>query len=153
MTEDAQQISVVEIEQEVEELIKMREEHAQLDRQAKDMKNELTTKQGKLQAKLESLGLESYKGKAGTFSFRMIQGFKVPADMEAKLQFFDFLKEKGVFDEIVTVNSQTLNSWVQSEIEAAETQGNFDFKVPGLEKSAPRPKYTMTVAKPTRQKS
>lgn len=145
-------ISVEEVEKDIEQLLKMREEHAILDRQAKDLKNELTTAQGKLQAKLESLGLESYKGKAGTFSFRMIQGFKVPADMESKMKFFDYLKEKGVFDEIVTVNSQTLNSWSQSEIEAAEVAGNFDFTIPGLEKSAPRPKYTMTVAKPQSQK-
>jgi hypothetical protein len=122
-------------------------EHAQADRRAKDLKNLLTEKQGKLQAKLESLGLEKYSAKSGTFTFRMQQGFKVPADMESKNKFFEFLQSKGVFDELVTVNSQTLNAWAQAEIEAAEVAGNFDFTVPGLEKSAPRPKYTMTQAK------
>ena len=144
---DTPQISVSEIETDVEELFHLRIEHAQADRKAKDLKNELTEKQGRLQAKLESLGLEKYAAKSGTFTFRMIQGFKVPADMENKKKFFAYLEEKGVFDELVSVNSQTLNSWSQAEIEAAEVAGNFDFSIPGLEKSSPRPKYTMTQAK------
>lgn len=140
-------ITVEELEKEIEEVFNLRIEHAKAERFAKDLKNDLTEKQLVLKAKLESLELDSYKAKAGTFSFRMKSGFRVPKDLESKKLFFTYLEDKGVFDELVSVNSQTLNSWVQAEIEAAEEAGNFDFQLPGLEKSEARVSFTMTQAK------
>jgi hypothetical protein len=141
------QITVAELEAAIEELFTLRLEHAKADRIAKDLKNELTEKQINVMAKLELLELDSYKGKAGSFSFRMKEGFRVPKDLETKKQFFAYLEEKGVFDELVSVNSMSLNSWAQAEIEAAHEAGNFDFTLPGLEKSAPRPSFTMVQSK------
>lgn len=140
-------ITVEELEKSIEELFTLRIEHAKADRLAKDLKNDLTEKQLVLMSKLESLELDSYKGKYGTFSYRMKQGFRVPKDLQSKKMFFSFLEDKGVFDELVSVNSNTLNSWAQAEIEAAEEAGNFDFTLPGLEKSEPRPSFTMTQSK------
>lgn len=140
-------ITVQEIEADIEQLFKLRIEHAKADRTAKDLKAELTEKQLLVKAKLETLEMDSYKSKAGSFSFRMKEGFRVPKDLEAKKLFFSYLEEKGVFDELVSVNSQTLNSWVQAEIEAAEEAGNFDFQLPGLEKSEARVSFTMVQAK------
>jgi len=140
-------ITVTELEEDIAELVKLRTEHALKEREAKDIKAVFNEKQEKLKSKLEALEMDSYKGKAGSFSFRMKEGFRVPKDMEAKKQFFSFLQEKGVFDELVSVNSQTLNSWAQAEIESALDAGNFDFQIPGLEKSSPIPKYSLTQGK------
>jgi hypothetical protein len=77
----------------------------------------------------------------------MKEGFRVPKDLESKKMFFAYLENKGVFDELISVNSNTLNSWAQAEIDAAEEAGNFDFQLPGLEKSEPRVSFTMVQSK------
>jgi hypothetical protein len=140
-------ITVAEIEQDIADLVQLRTEHALKEREAKDIKSVFNEKQEKLRAKLEALELDSYKGKAGSFSYKMREGFRVPKDLDAKKQFFAYLQEKGVFDELVSVNSQTLNSWAQAEIEAALENDNFDFQIPGLEKAQAVPKYSLTQGK------
>lgn len=57
---------------------------------------------------------------------------KMPDNLEDKHLFFDYLKEINAFDALVTVNSQSLNSFVKQEYEAQEQKGNHNFKVPGL---------------------
>jgi hypothetical protein len=56
----------------------------------------------------------------------------VPKDGSEREAFFGHLRQRGIFDELITVNSQTLNSWYKREMEAALEQGNPDFTVPGI---------------------
>lgn len=55
-----------------------------------------------------------------------------PKEMDAKLAFFEYLKTKDILWEMVSVNSQTLNSWYKKEMDAAIESGADDFKIPGL---------------------
>lgn len=57
---------------------------------------------------------------------------KNPATPEDKKNFFDYLQVKGIFEDMVSVNSQKLNAWYKEEIEVAKKDGNFGFKVPGI---------------------
>lgn len=140
-------VTVEELEYDVTILLTLREQAARKEKELKEVKAEMSELQDKLRGKLESLEMDSYKGKAGSFSFRPVEGFRVPKDLETKKRFFTFLEEKGIFDELVSVNANTLNSWAQAEIEAAAERGDFDFQIPGLEKAQPRMKYTMTQGK------
>lgn len=141
---DAPKVTVEELENDVANIFELRMKKEQADAEAKHLNGILIEEQNKVMAKLEALGLESYKAKAGTFAYSMREGFRVPKDLESKKAFFDFLKDKGVYEEMISVNSMTLNSWAKAEIEAALEKGDFDFKVPGLEKSSPTPSFRMT---------
>lgn len=56
----------------------------------------------------------------------------VPKNMDDKKAFFKHLTERGIFFEMASVNSQTLNSFYKSEMEAAIARGDSDFKLPGI---------------------
>jgi hypothetical protein len=66
----------------------------------------------------------------------------VPKDLEAKKALMKHFTEKGIFFEMVTVNSATCNSYYKSEMEAAVARGDVDFKVPGLGE----PKHVRTLS-------
>jgi hypothetical protein len=55
-----------------------------------------------------------------------------PKSVEAKKEFGKYLQKKGIFWELMSVNSQTLNSFYKTEMEAAIAKGDVDFKVPGI---------------------
>lgn len=74
----------------------------------------------------------SYPSTWGTLVRRTRITYAVPKTTSDRLEFFDYLKKKEVFEGLITVHSQTLNSWVKSEADAAAARGDFDFKVPGL---------------------
>lgn len=141
------EVSVQELEREIEQMFALRMKKEQKEAEAKALNEQLQELQAKVMGKLESLELTSYKAKSGTFSFSMREGFRVPKDLENKKKFFEFLKGKGIFDEMITVNAQTLNSWAKAEIEAALERNDFDFQVPGLEKASPVPSFKMTQAR------
>ena len=52
-------------------------------------------------------------------------------------QFFAYLKDRGLFDSVITVNSQTLNKLYRTELEAAFGRGEIDFQFPGIEPPTP----------------
>lgn len=80
-----------------------------------------------LLAALEKAGLKTFKSPTGSFSVTNTQSVKVPSG-EAKDAFFNYLKEKNMFEALATVHSKTLNSWYNEEVKK-----DAFFKVPGLE--------------------
>lgn len=80
---------------------------------------------------LDALGLKSFKSPLGSVETRRRESVKIPQG-PAKDEFFNYLKERGQFDALITVNSQTLNSWYKEE--SAEAIKNQKMLViPGLE--------------------
>jgi hypothetical protein len=69
----------------------------------------------------------------GTISTVDKWSYKTPKTPEQKHLFFEYLKLKNVFEEIVSVNSQTLNAFAKREMEIARDEGKTDFSIPGLE--------------------
>lgn len=68
----------------------------------------------------------------GTLSMQNMFSVKVPAG-DNKAEFFEYLKERGIFEDMATIHSATLNSWYKQEIDAAIEEGNADFRIPGIE--------------------
>lgn len=54
---------------------------------------------------------------------------KLPADRDA---FFGYLRERGLFEDMATIHSNTLNSWLKEEAKIAEQAGVIELVVPGL---------------------
>jgi hypothetical protein len=82
---------------------------------------------------MEKYGKKSYKTSQGTIvaSTRFqVTLPKTPDDVKA---FYDYLKAKGHFDELISVNYQKLNSYYKQEMEVAREEGNIGFKIPGID--------------------
>ena len=88
--------------------------------------------EGKVIEYLTDLGLETFKGTHGTVTPYEKSSYKIPATPEDRARFFQFLKERGEFDGLITVNYQTLNGWAEREYEAAKARGDIFFTIPGL---------------------
>lgn len=87
-----------------------------------------------LMEKLKQLDRKNFQSKLGTFSISHRVSVKVPSTPEEKAAFFDYLRQKGVFEQMVGVHSQTLNSFYKAEFEAAKDRGEgLDFSIPGLQ--------------------
>ncbi len=84
---------------------------------------------------LEDAGLESFKSNYGTFSFRYQESVKMPQELDNKKQLFDYLKQTGDYDQMITVHSQRLNSWYKAQLEEWQDRKaeGAEFKIPGLD--------------------
>lgn len=87
--------------------------------------------EAKLLAALEENKLKSFQSEFGKIETRQRMSVKIPQAENREL-FFNYLKEKGQFDALITVNSATLNSWYKQENENAINNKKM-FYVPGLE--------------------
>lgn len=83
----------------------------------------------------------------GTFYIRSQFSVKTPKSPEAREAFFNYLKQKGAFDDMITVNHQTLNAYYNAELDAAQQAGVENFKIPGLDDPSLYETITMRKAK------
>lgn len=87
----------------------------------------------KVLAHMELTELESYKVSGhGTIFIREDSSVQVPQSETDRKAFFDYLTNRGIFWESITVHSQKLNSLYKSFLEEAVEKGDSGFKVPGI---------------------
>jgi len=127
----------------VEELdnlcLKIKDKRAEIDAK----KDELSELNGHLEelsitavAALKELDRKNFQSKHGTITRKEQWYVNMPKDLNAKRELFEYLKERGVFEDFATVNHNTLNSFFTEEWEAAEAKGPdaiVEFSIPGLE--------------------
>lgn len=130
---EADPITLKAFEELCEGAFKQRQYCDSMEDELKSEKSKLNEMQLKIQAQLEELGKDNYKAKDGTVYIQSRLAFKVPADPDSRTKFFDYLKEKGAFDSLITVNYQTLNSFCKQEIETALAGGKTGHRIPGIE--------------------
>lgn len=88
--------------------------------------------EAKLMEMLKQVEKDSYKSPYGNFVIAHRTSVKIPQG-EDKAKFFDYLKKRGIFDQMITVNSATLNAWYKEEFNAAKENGTLlDFNIDGL---------------------
>ena len=92
---------------------------------------------------LEALEIDSVKAHGFNFYKEESMSVKTPKTLEEKEEFFNYLRSQGVFNELVSVNSRTLNSFYKSMAEKAAEDGVLDFKMPGIEEPVPYTKLKM----------
>ena len=131
------ELTVQELEEKQKEVFEQRKTYEA----AKKQSNEEHATLKKLEAahveRLETLGKNSYRADSGLFSFRYTEAWKLGATLEERKEFFDYLKERELFDSMISINSRTLNTYAKKEAEVAESNGELDFQLPGLYKSDP----------------
>lgn len=102
----------------------------------------------KILAALRDAQKSKYSAEVGAFAVSVKSTVKVPSTIEAKKQFFAYLKKMG--DDLMlsmqTVNSNSLNSWYVKTKEAAGDPPGF--AIPGITESSSHTTLRFTGAKP-----
>lgn len=128
-----------------EKLIMAREAKDVINEELKKIAEQIDELEMKILNIMKENALPNFKGAFGTISIKNNKTVAQPEDMSAKIKLFDYLKSQGIFEEMVAVNSRTLSSWANKEIEAREKQGVFGWVPPGLK--APNEYQSLSVRK------
>lgn len=106
---------------------------AEINRQKKIADDEKNLAEAEMIQYLQDQQLSSVKNEYGTARVAYRKGVKLPADDAAWDALFEHLKAVGDYDDLVGVNSASLNTWYNKKFEEAAATGNEDFQVPGLQ--------------------
>jgi len=121
-----------ELDQLVEEMFKARREYQDADKVKKALGEKMDELEGKVVDALTSLEKDNWDSSSCKVSISHRTSVRVPKEREEKLAFFSYLQEKGVFEDMVSVNSNTLNAYYKEQLEQALEQGDVDFRIPGI---------------------
>ena len=127
------ELTIKELNDICESMYRLKAEIADLEAKASEKNDAYKELEAKVLATLEAHNLSNFDSASGKIIRQGRLSVKQPADPEAKKKFFDYLREKGIFEEMVSVNSKTLTAYVKKEIENAEAEGKIGFVPPGLE--------------------
>lgn len=88
---------------------------------------------------LNALGKKSFAAEAGLLTKVVKWQVKQPETEEDKQKFFAYLKEKGIYEQTISVNSQKLLSLYLQEWEAVKESGDpidaLNFRIPGIKEA------------------
>lgn len=115
------------------QLVSQREVYEEADRVAKEESKKLEQLKHKVLSYMRHYGKEKHHVPGfGVIYTKDIFSVTMPKDPNSKHEFFEWLRQKGVFENMVTVHSQTLNAMYKAEMDAAKAEGRTDLKIPGL---------------------
>lgn len=138
-------------QEELEKLCaKVAEQRAVCDAKADELKAQnkiLEELEQAVVAFLKHSNRSNYGSKVGTLSLRQMRSWSLPKTPEDRTAFFNHLKKQGMYQNMITVNSATLNSYLRAEFENAQKDGrSSDFAVPGI--GEPSVRETLAMIKP-----
>lgn len=141
--ENGNQVTVEELKACVEKTFELRRTYDKLKKESDKAYAEFQALSVKTARMLETLELDKFQSPSGTLSYGYDESWRTPKSPEQKAAFYAYLKDKGLFDEMISVNSRSLNSFAKAEEMAALEAGILDFQIPGLEKGTPAIKPIM----------
>lgn len=144
----ADQATISQFEEFITEFVDQRKKIDTLKLELETESEKLTRIQAKALQYLKTLGRDNYQSKFGLISIVRTSSVALPKTPEDRAEFFGYLKDKGLFDSMISVNSQTLNSWFRQEYEIAQEEKRItEFKIPGLKEPATFEKIRLTKGK------
>lgn len=126
-------ITMKEFEALIEKAYWLKKEKEEYESKADKVGEELEPIKQQLLAFMDEFEKTSYKSKFGTIIKAQKLSVKTPKDPDSKAAFFTWLDSKGIKDQILTINSKTLNSLYEAEFESAKQAGAEEFSIPGIE--------------------
>lgn len=105
----------------------------EISRVRKEKEAELAATEAKMMEALHELGRKDFRLTDGTkiYIHRRLS-YTVPKTPEARELFFAHLKEKGVFDSLITVHHVTLNTYCKANREEYIAKGVLPEPIPGI---------------------
>lgn len=126
-------IKVEDLDELVSKIERMRHMHDEVKAEASALGNELKALEEKAVGYLKELDRTSFQTKWGTIGFSRIWSVATPKTDKDRQAFFQWMKDKGIYDDYIGVNSQALNKLYRTEMEAAKERGDLmDFQIPGI---------------------
>lgn len=118
----------------IEALARLRDQIDLVKSEASKLNSQKVELEDEILKDLEENDLTKFSGEMGMVSRVARFDVKFPKDDEiGKEALRNFLAEKGHFDNMWSINHQSLNAWFKAELEAAKERGVEDFDIPGLE--------------------
>lgn len=139
--EKSQEVSIKKLQLLVDRLWGQRAEISKLNELLKQLESVKYDLEGQIQWILQESGLKRFDGSQCSITRVEKMSLKVPKG-EAMEEFKRYLKETNN-EYLLTVNSQSLNSWFNEERSLALGNGLDSVEIPGLEQ--PTPYYTLQV--------
>jgi len=96
------------------------------------MNKELSGLQAQAVKFLKELGRKKYVTDRGTLSITEKWRVNNPQTDEDKQAFFQYLRGEGLFDQMATVNNNSLNAYFKEAQAAADEAGDMLFQIPGI---------------------
>jgi hypothetical protein len=135
-----------EMNAQVARISELRAREAELSAAKTVASNELAVAEAEMIAMLEAGGLTNYRSPLGLVSVSFRTSVRTPKTPEDRAAFFAFLKERGVYDTLITVNSQSLNSFYKDEFAQAKERGDIAFEIPGIKEVTMTPNISFRKA-------
>jgi hypothetical protein len=130
----------------VEELFAQRRKIEEMDLKLSSENKILAQMEAAVVMALKELGRKNYQSPHGTVGITNKWRVNLPQTDADKAKLFDWMRERGIYERYVTVNSNSLNSLFLEEWDAAKKRGEgMEFRLPGV----PEPKLfeRLTVTK------
>lgn len=113
-----------------ERAFQLRNSIKEIEASVKPLQESLDNLEREIVAELEERKLTSFDSVSGKLIKTVRTSVKIPQG-DDKFQFFDYLRERGQFEALATVNSAQLNKWYKEELELAQKEKKM-LVIPGL---------------------
>lgn len=127
-----QEVSVNELNKKIEDLVTLRSLYDSKKQESKEALELLDKCESELLELLNRADLKSFKSQLGTVSKSVRTSVKIPREESDREAFFSYLKDRGLYDSMITVNSQSLNAFYKKELESSIERGDTEFSIPGI---------------------
>lgn len=142
------EISVQSVEFLIKDIAEKRKDVEALKKTYSDANAELEELERKAIGMLKALGKSSFKGELGTITRVEKWRVNLPATDQDRENFFAYLRERGLFEKMITVNSNSLNSFYMQEweqVKESDPMEALNFRIPGI--SEPKAHETLSFRK------
>lgn len=121
-------MTVQELDELCADFIAKKEYVAKAEERMKEIKQEMKDAQSKVIAALEEMDKTENEGAFGKVKVHQKEYYKC-VDKTAAYQ---WLRDRGEFDDMASINANTLSSHVKDLVHAEHEKGNFDWLPPGM---------------------
>lgn len=128
----SEEVTVKGLQAKIDKWFSIRELIKQLDDKIADLNKLLTPLANELISVMDIMELKRFEGTHGKVNLITVDYVNNPQTEQDKEAFYNYLKDEGLFEQMVSVHHQKLNSFYKSKLEESEEAGT-EFHIPGLE--------------------
>lgn len=139
-----QKITVDELQEKCRLLFEKRKAYEEAKAEATKLLADYSDAEYEITEILLSLEMKSFSSQYGNITLRKKEYYPVPKSTEQKEAIRKYMEDKGIFNELWSIHSQSYNSWVKQELEIAKEEKRF-LNLPGVE--APTISYDLAMKK------
>lgn len=131
-------MTVVDLDKIIEDMVELEKKIEAKEKEVTELNKEMNRLKFRAADYLNEIGRPEYSSPKGKIEFKIEWRVKMPQTDQDKINLFNHLKEREIFEKYATVNSNSLNSLYKADWEAAKARGEgMEFRMPGIEAPIP----------------